>query len=628
MKKILIATLFMIALIIGIVVVAQSQNDWEWIDTGFDYILYDISFPEGQSNIGFAVGSTSTYNGDGIILKTTDSGFTWEQISDPSIPGLEAIYFTDMNTGYIGGWDNYFAKTTDGGATWTEITINPSTWYFVDIEFRDADHGIAIAWPAEVYVTADAGVTWTPASGVTAGIHDLTYASDNVVYAACGDEKILKSTDGGLNWSEVYSGLFTYVFVGVGFLDENFGMVGGEDGKILITDDGGTTWTTHNTSNFHLWHGIFIYNQDSAYIAGTPEGVYKTTDGGSTWIDDYPQSNYNVAFYKILFTPDNNTGFVCGSQGIIMRKEGVTSAPALSVTPGEIVYPQTWVGETVDAIITIGNTGNALLNVSNISSDHAAFYTNITAFDVEPGMDQEVVVTFEPDDEGYFTGILSIESNDPENPVFEVNLQGEGLMQQAVISVPETLHFDTTLINNSSSKILEVWNIGNALLEVTEVTTSSSVFWPDITNFTLEPGNSEEIILSFSPDTPGDYEETLEIVSNDESSPAEISLIGYAALETGIIGKARQADLSAFPNPFESEVKIIATHQLSGNNSLKIINLLGKKMKKIYPESTAAQETTYFWDGTNDAGEIAPDGIYFGLIEGEKKGSTIKIIKH
>jgi photosystem II stability/assembly factor-like uncharacterized protein len=533
MKKIIIATFIILALVLGIFSIAGAQ-DWEWIDTGFDYILYDISFPEGQSEIGYAVGSTSTYNGDGIILKTTDSGYTWEQISDPALPGLEAMFFTDLETGYVAGWDNYFAKTIDGGETWTEIIVNSGVWYFEDMEFWDENNGIAVAWGGELYVTDDAGDSWTAATGVDAGVHDVAYASSSVLYAACGDEKILKSIDGGLSWTEMYAGIFTYVFLGVEFLNENYGMVAGEDGKVLMTDDGGITWTTNNTSYYHLWHGFHIFNEDSAYVAGTPEGVYKTTNGGTTWEDDYPQSNFDVAFYKILFTPDNNTGFVCGSQGTIMRKEGVEAAPAIGVSTEEIVYPQTWVGDSVSFPLVVANSGNANLTITDITSDNTVFYADTTSFDLEPGMELEVMVIFAPDDEGYFTGTLTIASNDALNPSVEVSLQGEGLMQQAVISVTDEMVFDTTTVNNTSIMPLLVWNIGNATLEITDITLSSPVFGVNGTTFSVEPGDSVIVMVSFTPGMPGMFEETLQIVSNDGSSPAGVSLSGYGELGTGM----------------------------------------------------------------------------------------------
>ena len=34
---------------------APLTSGWEWINTGFDYILVDLNFPQGQNKVGFAV---------------------------------------------------------------------------------------------------------------------------------------------------------------------------------------------------------------------------------------------------------------------------------------------------------------------------------------------------------------------------------------------------------------------------------------------------------------------------------------------------------------------------------------------------------------------------------------------
>lgn len=305
-------------------------HGWQLINTGYDYILYDVSFPEGQSSIGYAVGSNVTYNGNGIILKTTDGGMTWDQISTGTIPGLEAVFFTSTNVGYAAGWQDYFIKTTDGGASWNQISVDPSIWYFRDIEFRDANNGIASTSDASLYVTTDAGNSWTLAMGLSQDIQDVCYADNTTLFAVGGDEKISKSTDGGFTWSQVYSGTFTRLFLGVYFKDANLGMVGGEDGKVLKTTDGGSSWTVQNAGGFALLHGVYIFDQDSAYVVGTPEQVYKTTDGGSTWNEDWA-SSYNAAFYKVKFTSDN-MGVICGSQGTILIKTDYVPVELTSFT--------------------------------------------------------------------------------------------------------------------------------------------------------------------------------------------------------------------------------------------------------------------------------------------------------
>ncbi len=313
MKKLITISAFFILFSVN----GFSQG-WQWINTGFNFILYDVSFPAGQSEVGYAVGSDVTYNGNGIILKTTDGGMNWFQISTGTIPGLEAVCFTSIDVGYAGGWQDDFIKTTDGGVTWNPIVIDPGIWYFRDIEFYDANNGITSTADGTIYVTTDAGSSWTLATGLNQDIEDVCYADASTLYAVGGDEKVSKSTDGGLTWSQIYSGTFTRLFLGVYFTDPNYGMIGGEDGKVLKTTDGGANWITQNAFGFALLHGVYIFNSDSAYVVGTPEQVYKTTDGGTTWTEDIV-SNYNVAFYKVKFT-DNNMGVICGSQGTILIK--------------------------------------------------------------------------------------------------------------------------------------------------------------------------------------------------------------------------------------------------------------------------------------------------------------------
>lgn len=71
----------LIGLLLCISSFLSAQNGWQWVNTGFNYILMDISFPPGQSLVGYAVGENVTYNGVGIILKTTDGGLTWTPVN-------------------------------------------------------------------------------------------------------------------------------------------------------------------------------------------------------------------------------------------------------------------------------------------------------------------------------------------------------------------------------------------------------------------------------------------------------------------------------------------------------------------------------------------------------------------
>jgi len=319
--------LFLITFTLGSV--KMSGQSWEELTTGTSYILYDISFPPGQNDVGYAVGMKYTYNANGVVIKTSDGGDTWSTIlggEGNTLDGIEAVAFISSDTGFIAGWNNYFAKTTDGGTSWTTLTVGSGNWRFGDLDFWDSNNGVAMsvlnAGGSAIYVTSDGGDTWTTATGISSELQDVTYASATTLYAVGLDEKIYKSTDSGLSWSVNYTGTSTYYFFGVAF-DGDFGVVGGEDGKMFSTTDGGSNWSSY-ASGYENLYGAHVFNSDSAYLGGTDENIYKTTDSGSNWTMEYNGSG-SSHIYKIKYT-QNNTGFACGSQGYIIRKEAPLSA--------------------------------------------------------------------------------------------------------------------------------------------------------------------------------------------------------------------------------------------------------------------------------------------------------------
>jgi photosystem II stability/assembly factor-like uncharacterized protein len=309
MKKILAVT---IALFLLLMQNIEAQG-WQWIDTGFPVHVFDMSFPSGQSDIGFAVGSTLSFGGDGIVLKTINGGSTWTKISADTIPGLKAVCFTSVDVGYAGGYQNFLMKTTDGGSTWSAMIVDSKLWYFNNIEFWDANTGIIVSYPSSVYRTSDAGTSWGPCLGLKHSVEDICYADATTLFLVGSDERIYKSTNNGFFWTEIDSGLAQHLFLGVEFLNTNYGIVTGENGKVVVTTNGGTNWISSSAGSSGLLRGVHILNEQNSYVVGTPEQVYKTTNGGTNWFSDFTGAN-SIALYKIKFT-ENNTGLICGSEG-------------------------------------------------------------------------------------------------------------------------------------------------------------------------------------------------------------------------------------------------------------------------------------------------------------------------
>lgn len=333
-KKLVITSILFLIFIQNI-----NAQGWQWIDTGFPVHIFDMSFPPGQSNVGFAVGSTLIFNGDGIVLKTTDGGSNWMKISVDTLPGLKAVYFTSLNVGYAGGYQNFLMKTTDGGASWQSLMIDSKLWYFNNIKFYDDNNGVVISYPKSVYRTSDGGISWDSTYGVKRSVEDICYADDTNLFIVGGDQKIYKSTSGGFLWTEVYSGTLLQQFYGVDFLDENYGLVCGDSGKVLVTTDSGTNWTFNTVNNIVSLSDVHIIDAQNSFVVGSPEQIYKSTNAGSSWISDF-NGGANISLYKILFT-ENHAGLISGSQGKILKNtDYIVPVELTSFTPVEYLLEQ------------------------------------------------------------------------------------------------------------------------------------------------------------------------------------------------------------------------------------------------------------------------------------------------
>lgn len=185
-----------------------------------------------------------TYYGPAYVVKSTDSGQTWQFIDMSSYAdALVEVLFVDENTGYASGGSangGVILKTTNGGATWTEIYHT----------------GINGEWVWKL---------------------QRLYSNPNVMFGSVEsfsplNGKLLKSVDGGQNW--VSKEVPDTDIQAVGFITETHGWMGGHHTGFLETFDSGTTWS--NTGFGGSLNRIQFLDQNLAYCAG--QGIYKFSD--------------------------------------------------------------------------------------------------------------------------------------------------------------------------------------------------------------------------------------------------------------------------------------------------------------------------------------------------------------
>lgn len=185
------------------------------------------------------------------LLHTTDAGATFDPIETP-LDQARSAYFFSAQEFWVAGNDRdaQVAYTNDGGVTWA-TKETPLAFDSTDIWFQDRNHGWVSGLNGIVLRTTDGGETWQSTSHEGANLAYSIRFADPMRGWITGDEGLLlATTDGGESWSQILEGYSDYDFYDIQVLGPEWIMVSGSDGGdelILVTLDGGVNWFRENT---------------------------------------------------------------------------------------------------------------------------------------------------------------------------------------------------------------------------------------------------------------------------------------------------------------------------------------------------------------------------------------------
>lgn len=286
---------------------------------------------------------------------------------------LRAIYFVDSTTGWAAGAAGAVYHTTDGGRNWEPLPIDAA----VDISyiyFIDRNRGWMLGKPSGgvndesgndnvLFITTNGGRSWTrkPLPYVTS----LHFIDARIGWAAGRNSTLLKTTDGGLEWSKV-TAIEKFIKSPIDSSDHNFGfsdvhftdpkhgwLIGnfyeqarGDIGGVFTTSDGGENWrripltiqTKNNSGLFTpgLLHSVDFTGTATGSITGEmydgPNRFFfalHTKDGGQTWslFRIQSRSTHNSQFldpargWSAAFAPRANAGEPETYDTILLRTE-------------------------------------------------------------------------------------------------------------------------------------------------------------------------------------------------------------------------------------------------------------------------------------------------------------------
>ncbi|MCX7834012.1 MAG: choice-of-anchor J domain-containing protein [Ignavibacteria bacterium] len=299
----------------------NSGSNWTTLSTAFGVsLIYSIWVEYNEGRV-WAPGVNV-----GQVLYSSNGGNTWAiQNTGSSSTTFYDIFMLNANTGYICGNYGVVRKTTNGGANWDSVP-SPMPWSSSNVLRKmywfDANNGIVTQTASSTggyFITSNGGNTWNTAyTGIDDRIYALSIIDQNTAYAANYTPQVMKTTNGGNNWTLLSAPMGSGFIYSMRFFNANTGYVSATSGARLVkTTNGGNTF---DTVYMPVTTGIYAMawlNFNIGYVFTTSGGALRTTNAGQSWTLE----NVGTSFTPYAaFIRASDSVFLAGSSGIIFKR--------------------------------------------------------------------------------------------------------------------------------------------------------------------------------------------------------------------------------------------------------------------------------------------------------------------
>jgi photosystem II stability/assembly factor-like uncharacterized protein len=238
----------------------------------------------------------------GLLLRSTDDGTTWNQIQTPTNENLNDISWPSALL--VVGNNGVILRSTNQGSNWTQVNSN-TTNNLYSIYFN-----IAVGANGTILKGLSQGTNWQQMSSPTSA---ALYDNSNSLIVGAGGT-ILKYN--GQLWQLVNSGTTNdLLFV----IEGSASYAIGKNGTIIKSTDWGSSWfsiASGTTADLHsMTFYSTIYGYRVMYVCGAGGLVRKSTDYGTSWITS--STGVNVTLKRITaFYPRKITAIGTGGMMI------------------------------------------------------------------------------------------------------------------------------------------------------------------------------------------------------------------------------------------------------------------------------------------------------------------------
>jgi photosystem II stability/assembly factor-like uncharacterized protein len=250
----------------------------------------------------------------------------WNVLSFPAGHINTAVHFSDVNTGYVAS-NGEIRRTTTGGTSWTQVgfsgadALYHSATNFRAIHVFDVNTAVAVGVNfgdnAEIVIrTVNGGTDWSIVhlgpSGSAFG--DMCFPTATRGYAVGKQGRIFRSNDGGATWTQ-QTNLSTADLNSVRFFDADHGVAVGNN-ITLRTSNGGSSWTATPIAGVMV--GVDAIDAQTFVACAEEDLIVRSIDGGATWNDiSLPVGDGLTC----VSTYDANTYFVGSGEAIYVTHD-------------------------------------------------------------------------------------------------------------------------------------------------------------------------------------------------------------------------------------------------------------------------------------------------------------------
>ncbi len=219
------------------------------------------------------------------LFVSTDHGVSWWARPLPTVTNVACLAMSSRGHLFVGGLGNV-VRSTDCGLSWTSATSGLAGLAVLDIAAGSGDTMFAATYPDGVARSTDNGLTWAPTA---LGHAVAAVAMNSVGTLFAGRVSIFRSSNCGNDWSRLEAG---WQDLHVTSLVANRGdtlYTAGAGEGIFTSTDHGISWSELPTGLRHelIAGGLAISPQGHLFVAVYRDFVWqylRSTDNGRHWV--------------------------------------------------------------------------------------------------------------------------------------------------------------------------------------------------------------------------------------------------------------------------------------------------------------------------------------------------------